>query len=147
MKYFSKLSVFFLFSIFSGLINAQNYKPIINVDDFQKKMNGFFGGEHIYTDVKKNKTENYRQEFYRERDLDLHYSIFNKTVVDYAYYEINNIKNYEYTEIFLNCDNKNKIKHRSIFNSDGKYLSSKIYILSFDDDNSKVNEIVCNEDK
>ncbi|BCX74924.1 MULTISPECIES: hypothetical protein [Acinetobacter] len=53
MKYFLKLSVFFLFSIFSGLINAQNYKPIINVDDFQKKDEWFLGGEHIHTDVKK----------------------------------------------------------------------------------------------
>jgi hypothetical protein len=52
MKYFLKLSVFFLFSIFSGLINAQNYKPIINVDDFQKKMNGFWA-ESIYIQMLK----------------------------------------------------------------------------------------------
>lgn len=124
---------------------AENYKPKIDTESFLKKMKEKTNVNHLYSNEIKKESEIFKQEFFREKYLDSQYTNFNILLVDYAYYELNGIVNYEYTESFVNCVGKSKVAHRTFFDNNGSYIKSRIYILNFDDENLPVNEIICNK--
>lgn len=137
MRFLIFILVFMPVLSFAGL-----YKPYIDVGKFVEQIES--RGEGVFDIVRIDKlNEKYVQVFFRDDKLDLKYSNFKIGYTDYALYELNGMRNYEYTESFIDCLNKNKFSHRHIYDGNGVYIGSKIFILGFEDEVNKVSEKFC----